>query len=444
MGFNTKKANENSNIEEVDEMNIDFGEEALAGVESTDEDSKVTELKERLYRDPLTGLYNRTRFEDDRKMIESSTESVQYTVYSIDGNNLKFVNDTYGHEEGDTLLRYIADSMAEISKDNAYHTGGDEFILLFINEYHTTEQADKIIKKFLDLIAEKDKLCEKFPVSASIGFARGISTECSFKSVLDEADEKMMNFKAAYKKAHPEFDMRKARITKDTLKEAAEEGTLANAIKELREEKQAESGVSNSVEEVTEDFTFDGIKEEDSQPLRQPKKSTEIVPVVQDDDLGTYDVSTAEQVYQDNELTEKIQPILHETTQKAVKEAVKYQNDKLKLEVSEVLQDEVGYRLSKYERRRRRRDLKEKLGFIIKGVVIFLVIIFILGNAQLRLRFALVAKDLGNMLSGLMKGEEVNSNQLVHDMFKDLGDELNEVNTIDKGFDIDKEGDLDE
>ena len=111
----------------------------------------------------------------------------------------------------------------------------------------------------------------------------------------------------------------------------------------------------------------------------------------------------------------------------------------MKLEVSEVLQDEVGYRLSKYERRRRRRDLKEKLGFIIKGIVIFLVIIFILGNAQLRLRFALVVKDLGNMLSGLMKGEEVNSNQLVHDMFKDLGDELNEVNTIDKGFDIDKE-----
>lgn len=444
MGFNTKKANESSNIEEVDEMNIDFGEEALAGVESTDEDSKVTELKERLYRDPLTGLYNRTRFEDDRKMIESSTESVQYTVYSIDGNNLKFVNDTYGHEEGDTLLRYIANSMAEISKDNAYHTGGDEFILLFINEYHTTEQADKVIKKFLDLIAEKDKLCEKFPVSASIGFARGISTECSFKSVLDEADEKMMNFKAAYKKAHPEFDMRKARITKDTLKEAAEEGTLANAIKELREEKQAESGVSTSVEEVQEDITFDGIREEDSQPIRQPKSHTEIVSIVHDEDMGTYDVSTAEQVYQDNELTEKIQPILHETTQKAVKEAVKYQNDKLKLEVSEVLQDEVSYRLSKYERRRRRRDIKEKLGFIIKGVVIFLVVIFILGNAQLRLRFALVVKDLGNMLSGLMKGEEVNSNQLVHDMFKDLGDELNEVNTIDKGFDIDKEGDLDE
>lgn len=434
MGFNTKKANESSNIEEVDEMNIDFGEEALAGVESTDE---VEELKRKLYIDAVLGCQNRAKFEDDFKELNS-----EYTYFSIDGNALKYINDNFSHEAGDTLLKTIAECGMSVWGNSFYRFGGDEFGAL-ISCKQSTETCDKQVKDFKRLLEEADKKFPEFPISASIGYAFG-DADTPLKDVIDIADEMMYLDKAEYKKKYPQYDARRAQLTPEVLKDAIEDGTFREIIHKYREEKQAESGVSTSVEEVQEDFTFDGIREEDSQPLRQPKKSTEIVPVVQDDDLGTYDVSTAEQVYQDNELTEKIQPILHETTQKAVKEAVKYQNDKLKLEVSEVLQDEVGYRLSKYERRRRRRDLKEKLGFIIKGVVIFLVIIFILGNAQLRLRFALVTKDLGNMLSGLMKGEEVNSNQLVHDMFKDLGDELNEVNTIDKGFDIDKEGDLDE
>lgn len=44
-----------------------------------------------------------------------------------------------------------------------------------------------------------------------------------------------------------------------------------------------------------------------------------------------------------------------------VAEAVRAENDKVKLEISEVLQDEVSYRLGKYEKRRKRRDLKEKI-----------------------------------------------------------------------------------
>ena len=68
---------------------------------------RIEELERKLYTDPLTGCYNRTKLEDIRSQIETSETSVIYTFYSIDANNLKMLNDKFGHETGDLLIRIV-------------------------------------------------------------------------------------------------------------------------------------------------------------------------------------------------------------------------------------------------------------------------------------------------------------------------------------------------
>lgn len=94
------------------------------------------------------------------------------------------------------------------------------------------------------------------------------------------------------------------------------------------------------------DESVDSIAEDELPvPVKRPLSS---VPEVYEDLSAAHE----EEAYREEEFSKKVNPILHETTKKAVAEAVRAENDKVKLEISEVLQDEVSYRLGKYEKRR--------------------------------------------------------------------------------------------
>jgi diguanylate cyclase (GGDEF)-like protein len=84
--------------------------------------------------DFLTGLANRRRF---RKALEQEVErwrryGMPCALLLLDIDHMKRVNDTYGHPAGDRVIRYIADVLAELSRDNdtAARLGGEEFALL--------------------------------------------------------------------------------------------------------------------------------------------------------------------------------------------------------------------------------------------------------------------------------------------------------------------------
>ena len=84
--------------------------------------------------DFLTGLANRRRF---RKALVHEVErwrryDVPCALLLLDIDHMKRVNDTYGHPAGDRVIRYVADVLAELSRDNdtAARVGGEEFALL--------------------------------------------------------------------------------------------------------------------------------------------------------------------------------------------------------------------------------------------------------------------------------------------------------------------------
>ena len=416
---------------------------------------EVEELKKKLYTDPVFGCQNRAKFEEDTKSYSGVA-----TLFSVDANNLKYINDNFSHEAGDFLLSVVAKAGMKVWSNNFYRSGGDEFLVYIPKIAQSDAECKAQIKTFKDELIELNKEKPELPVSAAVGYA-WTTSGVDLKALLEEADQVMYEDKRAYKESHPEYDMRRAKVTIDTVKQAIEDGTFHEYVEQMRAEKGEEPKPKPVLEEIDENF--DTVEEDASEDIKDMWQSSgveidETVDSIAEDELPApvkkAPISSVPEVYEDlsagneeeayrqEEFANKVNPILHETTKKAVSEAVKAQNDRVKLEISEVLQDEVSYRLGKYEKRRKRRDLKEKISFCIKGVVLIIVFLIIFGNAQIRLRISLVAKDAGEMISDLLRGKDTSSNKLVEDLFRDLGDDINNVNTIDttkdKGFNIEE------
>ena len=222
-------------------------------------------------------------------------------------------------------------------------------------------------------------------------------------------------------KSLSESDFVKRSVPKPAKKPevATADETIGAITEEINDDPFKASELSEAAEEI-----FEGIKEEPRET-----ESTDILRIAEED-MGTLDVASAEREYKAAEIHKEAEPLIQTTVNTEVKKSVKLNNERIKLEVNEVLADEVGYRLDKYEKRRKFRQRKDFVTGVLKAVAVLIAVLFIFGNAQLRLRFWIIFKDIGDLVHGLVNNEEVTSNQLVEDMFRDLGDDLNDANTI--------------
>ena len=97
-----------------------------------EEKRQVQRLENYAYKDALTGLFNRLY---GLKMLEEWVKKKkQFSLCFVDIDNLKYVNDTFGHPEGDRYISHVAHHMKSFSKDAVLsRLGGDEFMLLAEN-----------------------------------------------------------------------------------------------------------------------------------------------------------------------------------------------------------------------------------------------------------------------------------------------------------------------
>lgn len=138
--------------------------------------------------DGLTGVYNRNYLkyrveEKKKKMI------FPFTVIMSDCNYLKKVNDQYGHEYGDILLKIVADTLKEeIPEDSpVIRMGGDEFMIL--GNGITEEKASELMANIRESLKRKSK--EKIPLSLAMGSYTIQSKDFFFDEVCHEADLRM-------------------------------------------------------------------------------------------------------------------------------------------------------------------------------------------------------------------------------------------------------------
>lgn len=85
--------------------------------------------------DPLTGLKNRLHMEDelDRLMLHYKINHLPYAVAMLDIDWFKKINDTYGHDAGDFVLRELAKLFLSTirQEDTIFRSGGEEFVIIF-------------------------------------------------------------------------------------------------------------------------------------------------------------------------------------------------------------------------------------------------------------------------------------------------------------------------
>jgi diguanylate cyclase (GGDEF)-like protein/PAS domain S-box-containing protein len=96
-----------------------------------------SKLREQAIRDSLTKLFNRRYLEEtlDRELARAGREDYSVCIIMIDLDHFKKINDTYGHEAGDTVLKAIADTLSEETRrgDFACRYGGEEFVIVLPN-----------------------------------------------------------------------------------------------------------------------------------------------------------------------------------------------------------------------------------------------------------------------------------------------------------------------
>lgn len=156
--------------------------------------------------DPLTGVFNRARLEQEWQRlarIKAECPSLDFSALVIDLNGLKGVNDQYGHESGDQLIQALALLLRENCRESdlLFRLGGDEFLVLCPS---TDRQAASQLAKRLRVAARKAyAVCSpdrnsliKIPLRMSIGLAS--SSECAPDMVIKLADDRMYQRKRAY------------------------------------------------------------------------------------------------------------------------------------------------------------------------------------------------------------------------------------------------------
>jgi diguanylate cyclase (GGDEF)-like protein/PAS domain S-box-containing protein len=140
--------------------------------------------------DPLTGLYNRTYFEEEMHRLEGDRYApVGVIVCDVDG--LKLVNDTLGHTIGDKLLQAVADVLRQSSRtsDMIARIGGDEFAVLFPNVSESIVQ--NVVERIRNAIAVYNETHPELPLSLSTGFAVDSGDPTSIEDLFKEADNNM-------------------------------------------------------------------------------------------------------------------------------------------------------------------------------------------------------------------------------------------------------------
>ena len=138
-------------------------------------DRQNVELWHLAHHDPLTGTYNRRAFDDDwhnlTQLFQDQRISISYVLFDCD--HFKAINDTYGHQIGDELIKIIATTLQKCLRkgDKLYRLGGDEFAAVILNT--SVEGVAYIAERCLRVIQFypfKD-LGIKEPVTISIGIA---------------------------------------------------------------------------------------------------------------------------------------------------------------------------------------------------------------------------------------------------------------------------------
>lgn len=168
----------------------------------------LSRLIVKAFRD-ITGVHNKTSLEKLILELSSRPSTFGIGVMMFDLNNLKYVNDTYGHEKGDEFIQTFSYCLTRILDSDSFlaRYGGDEFILI---------QQNASVSELQQMAQKLDSLVQEYNTRATLTLSYAIGYEVSYQNhyfmmqdLINAADKKMYQDKArkkiaAIKKLAPE------------------------------------------------------------------------------------------------------------------------------------------------------------------------------------------------------------------------------------------------
>ena len=151
------------------------------------------------HHDELTGLPNRALFNDrlELAITKASRKTSVIAVFFLDLDRFKDINDTYGHDTGDEVLKVFAERLKESirAEDTLARMGGDEFMIII--EDHVSHTTSSIVaQKILDAMKEPIKLgTSTINISTSIGISLYPQDTKEPRDLMKNADFAMYNAK---------------------------------------------------------------------------------------------------------------------------------------------------------------------------------------------------------------------------------------------------------
>lgn len=149
--------------------------------------------------DGLSGLYNRVKYQKS-KTIYAGCKNV--CIIYIDVNNLKKMNDIFGHEAGDVLIRKAAQKLSFWEDyGDVYRMGGDEFMVVITNK--TEDECNSLIDIWYPTVGCLNRRDDGFKCMMAYGVSFG-GMYSDTDELIKQADERMYYHKIEIKKANGE------------------------------------------------------------------------------------------------------------------------------------------------------------------------------------------------------------------------------------------------
>lgn len=186
---------------------VNILDNAIGGFRNMRYQQYLNDRMEELYRlDSLTGLYNRNAlvkiFEEAEEGLRRSGKPITFILSDLD--RLKYINDTFGHAEGDFAIRAVADALRSVCPQNAVlaRWGGDEMVAFFEGECDEAEIKSGMSGYLDKLTGENGRTYE---ITSSVGVVTAVLGENdALDSVTKDADRLMYADKLAKKRSREE------------------------------------------------------------------------------------------------------------------------------------------------------------------------------------------------------------------------------------------------
>ena len=172
-------------------------------------EEQLGQISQEAYKDPLTNVGSKIAY--SRKVGELNEtlakEQIQFAIVMVDMNNLKQINDAYGHKAGDLYIKGCCHLICDIFKHSpVYRIGGDEFVaILQGSDFQTRQENTAALRAAFAEAYQNEAQDPWLRYSAAVGMAENASDDCTFELVFKRADKAMYEDKKQFKKRHGSY-----------------------------------------------------------------------------------------------------------------------------------------------------------------------------------------------------------------------------------------------